>query len=194
MIRTFLGKLLRGLKFEILMWFELIIMVWPSTITGNRLRALYWNKKLSSMGKSPLLLRGTRFVDCKSIKIGDRFVLGENAVVNAGLCKGIYIGSDVSIARGCFLRSSNHRFDRLDIPIQEQGHDYKIIRFLGREYSIVIENGVLVGAHVVILSGAKIGQGSVIAAGSVVSSEIPPYSIVVGNPARVIRKRKREGV
>ena len=88
------------------------------------------------------------------------------------------------------MRSANHKFDRTDIPIQHQGHYSSEIQFNRRKYSVVIEDDIWIGARVIILSGTHIGKGSIISAGSVVSSKIPPYSIVVGNPGRVISKRK----
>ena len=57
--------------------------------------------------------------------------------------------------------------------------------------SIIIEDNVHIGARCIILSGAKIGEGSIVAAGAVVSSEIPENSIVAGNPARVIASREK---
>ena len=84
----------------------------------------------------------------------------------------------------------NHSFDKLDIPIQHQGHDSKEIKFKNNSYSVVIEDDVWIGARSILLSGAHIGEGSVISAGSVVSNEIPPFSIAVGNPARVVANRK----
>jgi acetyltransferase-like isoleucine patch superfamily enzyme len=56
----------------------------------------------------------------------------------------------------------------------------------------VINDDVWIGASAIILSGAQIGKGSIIAAGAVVSSIIPPFSIVVGNPGRVIANREKK--
>ena len=72
----------------------------------------------------------------------------------------------------------------------EQGHSFKIINHQNKDYSVVIENNVWIGAKSIILSGSKIGEGSVISAGTVVSSEIPKFSVVAGNPGRVILNRK----
>jgi acetyltransferase-like isoleucine patch superfamily enzyme len=55
---------------------------------------------------------------------------------------------------------------------------------------VVIEDDVWLGYNVIVLPGVTIGKGSVIGAGSVVSKDIPPYSIAIGNPARVIKKRE----
>ncbi|MDP9048692.1 MAG: acyltransferase, partial [Bacteroidota bacterium] len=115
-----------------------------------------------------------------------------NVNINAGECFGVYIGDDVAIADGTYLRSANHRFDRFDVPIQQQGHSAAQLHYNNKDYSIIIEDDVWIGARAIILSGAKIGKGSVISAGAVVSSEIPPYSIVVGNPGRVIANREKK--
>lgn len=57
---------------------------------------------------------------------------------------------------------------------------------------VIIEDGVWVGCNVTILKGVHIGKGSVIAAGSIVTKDVPPYSIVGGNPAKVIKFRFTE--
>ena len=90
------------------------------------------------------------------------------------------------------MRSANHSFYRLDIPIKDQGHTAVELNFKDRLYSVVIEDDVWVGARAIILSGAWIGKGSIISAGAVVSSIIPPFSIVVGNPGRVVANREKK--
>lgn len=94
---------------------------------------------------------------------------------------GVDIGSDVMIGPGCIIHSANHRFERVDTPIRLQGYT---------KASVKIEDDCWLGAHVIVLPGVTIGRGSVIGAGSVVTKDIPPYSVVAGNPARVIRSRK----
>ncbi len=173
---------------EILVYF---IVYAPKDVIGNRIRKFYWRKrmKLTSkffIGKGAILEPNSSYFD-----IGNNFTLGEWSVLNAGECKGVFIGNNVGIARGAFLRSANHKFDKVDTPYQEQGHDCKIIPYNNREYSIIIEDDVWIGANSIILSGAYVGKGSVLSAGCVISSKIPPYSIVVGNPARVIGNRKK---
>ena len=60
----------------------------------------------------------------------------------------------------------------------------------GDDPPVLIGSDVWIGANVIILSGAKIGDGAVIGAGSVVTKDIDPYSVAVGNPAKVIKNRK----
>jgi acetyltransferase-like isoleucine patch superfamily enzyme len=115
-----------------------------------------------------------------SIAVGARTSINQYVVINGH--GGVQIGDDVMIAAFCAIFSSNHRFDRLDIPMSQQGMMSK-----GR---IVIEDDVWIGAHAVILDGVTIGRGSVVAAGAVVNADIEQYSIVAGVPARLIARRK----
>ena len=96
-------------------------------------------------------------------------------------CEGeIFIGNNVLIGPYCILRAADHEFRNPNKLIKEQGH---------RSGRIVIEDDVWLGARVTVLKDVTIGKGSVIGAGSVVTKDIPPYSIAVGVPAKVIGKR-----
>ena len=77
--------------------------------------------------------------------------------------------------------SENHNFDKLDVPIKNQGVT---------KLKTVIGNDVWIGANVSIMAGVNIGDGCVIAAGAVVTKDIPAHSIVGGVPAKVIKNRK----
>jgi acetyltransferase-like isoleucine patch superfamily enzyme len=79
------------------------------------------------------------------------------------------------------IYSENHLFDDPELSIKEQG--------VKREF-VKIEDDCWIAANTVILAGVTIGRGSVIAAGSVVTKDVPPYSIVGGVPAKVIKSRK----
>lgn len=93
---------------------------------------------------------------------------------------GLVIGNKVRIATGVTIIPANHNFSRRDIPIADQGETKK---------GITIGDDVWIGAQCVILDGVNIGAGCVIGAGSIVTRSMPEYSIVAGNPARVIKKR-----
>lgn len=93
---------------------------------------------------------------------------------------GLVIGDNVRIGPHVVIYASNHIFTNPRIPIVEQGMSCK---------GITIEDDIWIGAGAVILDGVSIGKGSVIGAGTVVTKDIPPYSIAVGVPARVIKKR-----
>ena len=94
---------------------------------------------------------------------------------------GVEIGNNVRIATQCVIISANHNFSDITIPIAQQGETRK---------KIIIEDDCWLGAGVKVLAGVTIGKGCVIGAGSVVTKDIPEYSVAVGVPAKVIKSRK----
>jgi acetyltransferase-like isoleucine patch superfamily enzyme len=93
----------------------------------------------------------------------------------------IEIGNHVRIAPNVQMIGGNHVIDRTDVPITKQGLLHK---------PIIIEDDVWIAGRVVITCGVRIGTGSVIAAGAMVTKDVPPWSIVGGVPAKFLRKRK----
>jgi galactoside O-acetyltransferase len=128
---------------------------------------------------SQILAQGPR--GAATIVIGNNVGIGAYVTLNADIGGKIVLGNDVRIGPYTLLRASNHSFDDVTQLIVNQGH---------KPGSIIIEDDVWVGGHVSIVPDVKVGRGSVIGAGSVVTTDIPEYSVAVGNPARVIRKRK----
>ena len=123
---------------------------------------------------------------CQDPENGSELWIGDNVKLNIGVnlnadCGGkIRIGNDVLFGPYVVVRAAGHRFDRTDVPIRDQGHSAG---------SIVIEDDVWLGAHVVVLPGVRIGKGAVIAAGSVVTRDVPAWSVAAGVPASELRKR-----
>jgi acetyltransferase-like isoleucine patch superfamily enzyme len=117
--------------------------------------------------------------------MGEGILIGANSAVDAysflGSAGPITIGKNVIMGEHVCFHPENHNFERIDIPIQHQGTTRK---------GIVIEDDVWVGANVTFLDGACVRQGCVIGAGSLVRGEIPPFSVAVGIPARVVRSRQ----
>jgi acetyltransferase-like isoleucine patch superfamily enzyme len=115
-------------------------------------------------------------------------IIGSDTTINAGCVlytgNGIRIGRDVLIAANCTLAPVNHAFADPDVLIRQQG-------FLPSKGGIIIGNDVWIGANCVILDGAVIGDGCVIAAGSLVRGTLPPFSISSGSPARVRQWRRQ---
>ena len=93
----------------------------------------------------------------------------------------ITIGNGVRIAPHVVVFASNHSFADTDIPIFKQSV---------KTAPITIEDDVWIATQVTIVAGVRIGRGSVIGAGAVVTKDIPPWSVAVGVPARVIKTRK----
>jgi len=175
---------------EIIGTLEFIIVYAPRTRLGCLLRKTYWKTRLK-IGVNFKIDRASVMENPNLIEIGDNFLVGTNVTIAAGECKGIFIGNDVWISKDTYIRSANHSFDKIDVPMREQGHTCVSLQFLDREYSIVIEDGCWIASNCTLLSGTHLGKGSIISAGSVVSGNIPPYSIVLGNPARIISNRKK---
>lgn len=117
--------------------------------------------------------------------LGEGIRMGANSAVDAysflGSSGPITIGANVIMGQHVGFHPENHDFDRVDVPIRDQGTTRQ---------GITIEDDVWVGSNVTFLDGAHVGQGSVIGAGAVVRGVIPPYSVAVGVPARVVRSRK----
>ena len=82
----------------------------------------------------------------------------------------------------CYVHSKKHRFDRIDIPMRLQGYYDNI-------GGLIIEDDVWIGRDVSILPGRRIARGSIIGANCVLTKDFPEYSIVGGNPGRLIRIR-----
>lgn len=91
----------------------------------------------------------------------------------------VTIGDHVRLAQNVTLSGLNHTYEDVSIPISEQGVTTK---------QVSIEDECWIGANVVVVPGVTIGKHSIIAAGSVVTKNIPPYSVAVGNPARIMKQ------
>lgn len=118
------------------------------------------------------------------IKYPDEITLGDHVTINPGCIivgrGGLTIGSHAMIGAGTKIVTTSHVTARTDVPMRLQGMT---------SAPVVIEDDVWFGFDVVVLPGVTIRKGCVIGAGSVVTDEIPEYSIAAGVPARVIGSR-----
>jgi acetyltransferase-like isoleucine patch superfamily enzyme len=106
--------------------------------------------------------------------IGSGTYIGPRCLLGAG--GGITIGARVTFGAGVHLLAENHEFRDAARLIQDQG---------GTRAGITVDDDVWVGNQVIVLDGVHIGRGAVIGAGAVVTRDVPPLAIAVGNPARV---------
>lgn len=116
------------------------------------------------------------------LRIGDRSQLGHRCRIG----NQVRIGNDVVMGPDVVIMTSSHAFEEPDVPINQQGE--LPIRLVS------IGNDVWIGTRVIILPGVTIGDHAVIGAGAVVSDDVPPFAIVGGVPARIIRYRGDKGI
>ena len=113
-----------------------------------------------------------------------RIRIGGGSFLNMGVMVAAHelveIGEHCMLANGCFVTDANHRFDDPDKPVPWQGFTSKGPTRLG--------DNVWLGANVVVTSGVTIGERCVIGSNSVVTDDVPPFSIAAGSPARVLRR------
>ncbi|MDZ7859279.1 MAG: acyltransferase [Candidatus Krumholzibacteriota bacterium] len=114
-----------------------------------------------------------------------KITIGKNCSINP-FCElrgrgDLTIGDDTRIGTGSAFYPNKHIYKDPDILIRLQGETHE---------GITIENDVFIGSNVKVLDGVSIGTGCVVGAGSVVTKTIPPYSVAVGVPAKVIKQRK----
>lgn len=122
------------------------------------------------------------------IHCGHHIHIGPHASFMASIAH-IHIGNYVTFGPNVTIRGGDHRTDVVGKHIYEIGENEKLPE---NDKDVIIEDGVWCGCNVTILKGVRIGKGAVIAAGSVVTKDVPPYSIVGGNPAKVIKFRFTE--
>jgi acetyltransferase-like isoleucine patch superfamily enzyme len=114
----------------------------------------------------------------RDISLGDRVQFGADCFVQCDLA----VGDDVLIAsRVAFVGRDDHRFDVVGSTIWDSPR--------GDTHRTVVHDDVWIGHGSIIVAGVQIGEGSIVATGSVVVKDVPKYTIVGGNPARVIRDR-----
>lgn len=131
---------------------------------------------MSNVGKQVNIEKGATFNG--KVSIGDYSGIGVDCEMNGPVTIGRYVNMGPEVV----VYTQNHAFNRIDIPMQKQGYD--------NVRPVVIGDDVWIGRRVIILPGVKIGEGCVIGAGAIVAKDIPPYSVVVGNPAKIVKVRK----
>lgn len=135
----------------------------------------------------------TSFFDIENVKVG-KYTYGGISVSNDVKDAKLVIGNFCSIAENVhFMLGSEHALNRISTyPFQVyfMGADREAIS----KGDIIVKDDVWIGRNALIMSGVNIGQGAVIAAGAVVTKDVPPYAIVGGVPAKVIRYRFEEEI
>ncbi|MGL4865092.1 MAG: acyltransferase [Cetobacterium sp.] len=123
-----------------------------------------------------------------NISLGNNVSIGPDAFLLSSKAE-IIIGNNVMFGPKVSLVTGNHRIDILGKYMIDITDEEKLKT---NDQNIIIEDDVWIGMGAIILKGVTVGEGSVVGAGSVITKNIPPYSIIGGNPAKIIKKRFTE--
>ena len=196
-----------GLKEKIKSNERLKKLVHWSILIPKQTRPRLWikwfiNPFYHNKGKGACIRRRTRMdvVPWNNFALGDYSTIEDFSAINNGvgpviigartkiglsntIIGPVTIGNDIRLAQNITLSGLNHNYTDVNLPIHVQGVTTA---------PIVIEDETWIGANVVVLAGVTIGKHCIVAAGSVVTKNVPSYSVAVGNPARVVKKYNPE--
>lgn len=131
------------------------------------------------IGKNVNIERKANFGSGRGIIIGDNSGLGSHCLVPSNTI----IGNNVMMGPNCCILPHNHRFDRIDIPMCEQGFSEK--------KQTTIDDDVWIGRDVTMTPGRHIARGTIIGACCLLTKDFPEFSIIGGNPSKLIKSRKK---
>ncbi len=163
---------------------------------------LFLNPFIHHKGKGSLIRRRTRMdvLPFKRFSLGDESTIEDFATINNGvgdiiigdrtriglgctLIGPVKVGNDIRLAQNIVMSGLNHNYENVTIPITQQGVSTA---------QITIEDETWIGANCVVLPGVTIGKHCVVAAGSIVTKDVPPFSVAAGNPARILKQYNPE--
>jgi len=150
----------------------------PGSGLANRLRSFLAGRAFRKMGRAVTVHAGVSFGSGAEIEVGDYSSLNCDCCI----AHDTTIGKDVMMGAGVMILSGGHNFADVSRPMREQGASPR--------RPVAIGDDVWIGTRAIILPGVEIGSHAIVGAGSVVTETVPPWSIVAGNPARLIRWRK----
>ncbi len=148
-------------------------------LLGSKLRARIIPKYFRHAGCNTFIARRVGFCGAKYLSVGDNVGFAEDDLIQAQ--GGLTIGDNTIFGPSVKIWTVNHKFDAIDVPIIEQGFEKK---------PVMIGKNVWIGANAFVMPGVEIPDGCIVSAGAVVGiKQYKPFSIIAGNPARVIGTR-----
>lgn len=154
--------------------FGLFLLLLLVNLPSHHLRRLLLRLGGAKIGKGSSIHTGCRFFSLRNLKIGKDSIIGYGSFLDGRAL--IYIGNHVDIAS--------------EVMIYNAEHDINSPDFDATSGAVTIEDFCFIGPRVTVLPGVKIGRGAVVAAGAVVTKNVPEFSVVGGVPAQVIGERK----
>lgn len=168
-------------KLKLIIYY-LIVSKLPNSRFGNifgKIRNWYVCDILKIMQKD----NNNYFEENVYIGKGQNITIGRYCHINENVfIQGAIIGDFVMIAPNVSILNSTHNYQSTDLPIIMQGGE-KVL-------NPIIEDDVWIGRNAIIMPNIRIGKGSIVGAGAVVTKDVEPYSVVGGVPAKLIKKRK----
>ena len=146
-----------------------------------KIRVFLYKIVLKKIGKNCMIGPNVSIKYPENLSLGNRVSIHRGTYINA--ISGISIGDNCGISNNCTFSGGQHIHESIDIPIKDQGMKLD---------PILIDEDVLIGNNSVITSGTVVKRGTYIGALTLVNGKIPEYSIVLGNPCRIIGKRNQK--
>jgi maltose O-acetyltransferase len=160
--------------------FELMLLRWIGYVPIHFVRKLFYRLSGMEIGRGSAIHIKACFYQPRNIEIGDDTIVGYRSFLD-GRAK-LKIGSHVDIASEVMIYNSEH-----DINAEDFAGTTEVI-----EEPVEIGDYVFIGPRAIILPGVKVGKGAVIAAGAVVTKDVPEFGIAGGVPAKIIGERKNK--
>jgi acetyltransferase-like isoleucine patch superfamily enzyme len=145
----------------------------------TRIRYFHYFLKFQSYGHNIAMSGGGVIVRPEEVQLGSNIFISRNFVISA---RDLRIGSDVMVGPNLVIECDDHRYDAIGVSMYEN----RANRAVG---GAIVEDDVWIGANVTVLKGARISEGCVVGAGSVVIGRLPPYTVCVGVPCRPVKSR-----
>ena len=179
-----LRKFATWIKYNLVVVYETIsaiIFFMPRFTLCNKIKSLFLRIAGAKVGKRVIYYSGVWINTGRNLKIGDDVDIAKGVMIST--VGGVEIGDRVLLGYGTKIFSSNHEIPPIGEPYPVSGKVYK---------KVIIEDDVWIGSSAIILPGVTIGEGALVAAGSVVTKNVESNTIVAGNPAKVIGIRKEK--
>ncbi|MCH7729975.1 acyltransferase [Patescibacteria group bacterium] len=156
--------------------FELMLLRWVGHIPFHTVRKFFYVLAGLKIGRGSTIHMWANFFQPKNIEVGAGTIIGGNVFLDGRAS--LKIGNHVDIASQVLIYNSEHDLEKEDFSVIEE--------------PVEIGDYVFIGPRAIILPGVKIGKGAIVAAGAVVTQDVPGFAIVGGVPAKVIGERKNK--
>lgn len=158
-----------------------LYILWIAQVPSHAIRNFFYKHVLMmQIGKNAIIYYGADFRATYMLKIGEGSIIGDKCLIDAR-AGGVTIGNNVNISSNVCMWTDQHDYN-----------DPWFRSLPGKRGPITIGDRVWIGPNVTILHSVSIGEGAVVAAGAVVTKDVPPFALVGGVPAKVIGERNRE--